>query len=362
MTHYEERLEHDLTAIRSRVRELVERVDGALGDALKALLSNDLELANSVILGDLIVNRRVRKLDAKCHAFVARHLPSAGHLRFVSSVLRLSIALERVGDYAVIVARELAQLESPPPRQVADDLELNGQQTRKMFRQAGQAFDDNNPDLAEGTRGMGQAVKVSLRKLSRDLMEAGEGRSVNDVFALAGVVNSLRRVADQAENICEETVFVATGEVPHKRLSSILFIADRDDCLTQLAVAYARKAYAGDNHFDSAGWTPVAEVNPDCRRFMEKRGLDSRDLKPTTLEELGAEIVDYEVIVGLDPDPKRHIAHDLPFQTVVLEWEVGKVPPDLEGGEAEQALEEAFDRLRGEIARLMEIVRGREVD
>ena len=73
---------------------------------------------NEVVLGDLVVNRRVRKLDSKCHAFVARHLPSAGHLRFVSSVLRLSIALERVGDYAVIIARELAQLESPPPQQV----------------------------------------------------------------------------------------------------------------------------------------------------------------------------------------------------------------------------------------------------
>lgn len=362
MTHYEERLEHDLTAIRSRVSELVERVDAALAQALKALLTGDLELANDVILGDLVVNRRVRKLDAKCHAFVARHLPSAGHLRFVSSVLRLSIALERVGDYAVIIARELAQLETPPPQQVADDLELNGQQTRQMFRQAGQAFVEGNAALADGTRGMGQAVKVSLRKLSRDLMQAGEGRSVNDVFALAGVVNSLRRVADQAENVCEETAFVATGAVPQKRLSSILFTANRDDSLTQLAVAYARKAYAAENHFESAGWTPVEGVDPACRRFMEKRGLDSRDLKPTTLEELGPAVLDYEVIVSLDPDPKRHIAHDLPFQTVVLEWDVGKVAPELEGEEAERAYEEVFDRLKGEIGRLMEIVRGREVD
>lgn len=362
MSHYEERLEQDLTQIRSRVRELVQRVDEALGDSLRALLTGDLELANDVILGDLVVNRRVRKLDAKCHAFVARHLPSAGHLRFVSSVLRLSIALERVGDYAVIIARELAQLESPPPRQVADDLELNGEQTRQMFRQAGQAFGEGNADLAEGTRGMGQAVKVSLRKLTRDLMEAGEGLSANDVVALAGVVNSLRRVADQSENICEETAFVASGKVPHKKLSSILFTAERDDCLTQLAVGYARKAYPDENHFESAGWTAVETVNSVCHRFMEKRGLDSKNLKPTTLEELGAGVLDYEVIVGLNPDPKRHIAHDLPFQTVVLEWDLGALPADLEGAEGEAALKQAFDRLKGEIGRLMEIVRGREVD
>lgn len=362
MSHYEERLENDLVQIRSRVSELVKRVDEALGDALRALLTGDLALANSVILGDLVVNRRVRKLDAKCHAFVARHLPSAGHLRFVSSVLRLSIALERVGDYAVIIARELAQLESPPPQQVADDLELNGEQTRQLFRQAGQAFDEGNADLAEGTRGMGHAVKVSLRKLTRDLMEAGKGLSVNDVIALAAVVNSLRRVADQSENICEETTFVAIGKVPHKKLSSILFTADRDDCLTQLAVGYARKAYPDDNHFESAGWTAVEQVNPSCRRFMERLGLDSGNLKPTTLEELGAGVLEYEVIVSLDPDPKRHIAHDLPFQTVVLEWDLDDVPADLEGSEGEAALRRVFDQLKGEIGRLMEVVRGREVD
>ena len=362
MSHYEERLEHDLTVIRSRVSELVERVDTALEDAIRALLTGDLELANEVVLGDLVVNRRVRKLDSKCHAFVARHLPSAGHLRFVSSVLRLSIALERVGDYAVIIARELAQLESPPPQQVADDMELNGEQVRKMFRQAGQAFCEDNADLAEGTRGMGHIVKVSLRKLTRDLMQAGPDLPVNDVIALAGVVNSLRRVADQSENICEETIFVATGQVARKRLSSVLFLDKHDDCQTQLAVAYARKAWGEANHFESAGWNAVEDVDSECRRFLEKRGLDSRDLQTKTLEELGAGVLDYEVIVSLDPDPIKHIEYDLPFQTVVLEWDVGDVPSGVEGEEAQAALETIFSRLREEIGRLVEIMRGREVD
>ena len=35
------------------------------------------------------------------HAFVAQHLPSAGHLRFVSSALRLHIGLERIGGITV---------------------------------------------------------------------------------------------------------------------------------------------------------------------------------------------------------------------------------------------------------------------
>ena len=71
---------------------------------MHALLTRDRELAAEVILGDLPINREVRAIDALCHAFVARHLPSAGHLRFVSSVLRLNVELERIGDYAVTIA------------------------------------------------------------------------------------------------------------------------------------------------------------------------------------------------------------------------------------------------------------------
>ncbi len=364
MTHYEERLEHDLENIRARVRDLAERADVALGAALKALLTDDKELANETILGDLVVNRRVRKLDGKCHAFVARHLPSAGHLRFVSSVMRLSVGLERIGDYAVVIARELGQLDAKPPPELIADFEMLGDQTRNMLRQAAQAFDESNAELARGTLALGHAIDVSLRRVFQDLVAEGEAgsRSINDILALGGAINRLSRVADQAENICEETIFVATGEIAKKRLSSILFVAERDDAYTQLAVGYARKAFAENNRFESAGWAAAATVEPRCRIFMEERGLDSGHLAPTTIEDLGPEILEFDVVVSLQGRPEKHIGHDLPFRTVVLEWDVGPRLDGLDQDRAEAALEEAFGRIKNEIGRLMEMMRGKEVN
>ena len=364
MTHYEERLEHDLDNIRGRVRDLSERVDEALGNALKALLTGDQDLANDTILGDLVVNRRVRKLDGRCHTFVARHLPSAGHLRFVSAVMRLSVGLERIGDYAVVIARELAQLEGRVPEKLAGDLEMVGDQARSMLTQAGRAFDEGNAEMARGTLALGHAIDVSLRSVFRDLMAEGESgnRSVNDLFALAGAINRLSRVADQAENICEETIFVATGEMTKKRLTSVLFVAERDDANTQLAVAYARKAFPEGHRFESAGWSAAEGLEARCRLFLEARGLDSADLRPVTLDELGPEILQFDVVVSLEGRPEKHIAHDLPFRTVVLEWDVGAPPNDLDQDRAEAALEQAFHRLKDEIGRLMEMMRGKEVD
>ena len=60
------------------------------GTPSRALLTLDRDLAYATVLGDKPINREIRELDRLCHAFVARHLPSAGHLRFVSSVLRLT--------------------------------------------------------------------------------------------------------------------------------------------------------------------------------------------------------------------------------------------------------------------------------
>ena len=93
MTHYEERLERDLAKLGKRVKRMGGAVVGAVRSATKSALTRDEELATQTILGDLPINRQARELDHRCHIFIARHLPSAGHLRHVSSAMRLVATL-----------------------------------------------------------------------------------------------------------------------------------------------------------------------------------------------------------------------------------------------------------------------------
>ena len=106
MTHYEQRLENDLSQIHTNVATVAGTIQQALKNAVYALLTGENDLAYSVILGDLAVNRAIRDIDRRCHAFVAQHQPSAGHLRRISSVLRLEIELEVLGDGIVRVSCE----------------------------------------------------------------------------------------------------------------------------------------------------------------------------------------------------------------------------------------------------------------
>ena len=110
MSHLEERLEHDLNHIRDHIARMGADVEQALEAAFRALESGDDRLAFKTILSDLPINRHMREIDRLCHAFIAVHLPSAGHLRLISSVIRANIILERIGDYAVTIAREAVQL------------------------------------------------------------------------------------------------------------------------------------------------------------------------------------------------------------------------------------------------------------
>ena len=134
MSHYELRLQRDLDDIHARFGKIAAEVETAIADALRTVLTCDEDLAYRTILNDERINREVRELDRLCHKFVAVHLPSAGPLRRMSSVIRTNIQLERLGDYAVIICREAVQLSRPPEGSIAR--KTHGEHAR--FRSAGQ--------------------------------------------------------------------------------------------------------------------------------------------------------------------------------------------------------------------------------
>ena len=101
MSLYDKRLEADLLADPGAAANgLSEEVQENLRHSVRSVLDLDRRLANETVIKDRAVNQDIRDLDHLCHLFVARHLPSGSHLRFISAVLRLSVALERVGDYS----------------------------------------------------------------------------------------------------------------------------------------------------------------------------------------------------------------------------------------------------------------------
>ncbi len=362
MSHYEERLEQDLGEIRESVGRVSERVQEQVRLACDALLGHDVELANRVILGDRRINREIRELDRLCHAFVVRHLPSAGHLRYVSSVLRIDVAIERIGDYASTIARQVVQFSGPPTKKVKADSAILGQSARDTLTDALRAFNEGDSELARETFGHAEKTDHTFQKAVQDLVRAGERekRPLVDLLGMVQVLNLLKRVGEQAENICVETVFTVEGRTLDPKVFRIHFV-DRDNaCASQIAEAFARKAYPASGRYSSSGLTPARGLNPNLEAFLDRNGVDTRDLEPRLFQPLDEVSPHYHVVVGLDPEVAEAIGTP-PFRTVFIQWDLGP-RPEGDDERTEERLTEIYRDIGARVRELMEILRGPDAD
>jgi phosphate transport system protein len=322
-----------------------ELVDRAVHDATRAMLDHDKQLAAMTILRDLPVNRATREIDQLCHRFVARHFPSAGVLRTVSAILRISTALERIGDYAVSIAKSATNVRRAPSSTVTGDVELMGEQARSMLFQALKAFEEESDELARGTSVMESQADIVYRKVFRDLLSEGDqsGADVSDLFALLNTFNRLERITDQAKNICEQTIFAVAGTMKPPKAVRVLFVDDRNAGASAMAESIARKAFPRCGQFDSEGWEPAEALDPAFVEFMDRQGHDVRDFRPTRFNPSFDVLRSYLVIIALAPDIRDHIP-EIPWSAVILDWssEVESIGPK---GDFEDAHREALYKL-----------------
>lgn len=342
---YDERLQEDLDDIRGRLEAVGNAVRDNLFHAVKAASERDRRLANETIIKDRAVNEDLKDLDHMCHLFVVRHLPSAGHLRFVSSVLRLSVALERVGDYATTICRVTLQLTDDVPGSIKRDIELMGDQAVKCVEVAMDAFLRGDVEQAKVGLGLASQVSGSYKNAFGDLIAAGERdrRPIGDLFAFLLIFRLLNRSADQADNACELTIFAVTGERKETKRYRILFVDQTNTGLSKLAEVAAEAGYPEAGSYASAGVDPGDAFDDELQTFCAQRGI-SLDGVPRSIEDALDIRRHYHVIIGLSGDPAPHLEH-VPFRTVVLEWDVKR-----EDGEG---VGELYRKLMGEISSLM---------
>ncbi len=328
MSHYEQRLETDLEHIRGEVSDLARQVKEAVKNSIHALLTANQDLASSTILGDGPINRKMREIDTLCHRFIAVHLPSAGHLRLMSAVIRINIILERIGDYAVTISRELQRINGAPDKRLAQGIELLGNEVQLMLKQAVASFDEDNEELARATMSMASQIDNTVAGLYEELLDEEAGWSLVERFAVFSAYHRLERIADQAKNLCEQTVFTVSGEGKASKVYHVLFLDDDNSCLSQLAEAVARKHFPAAGQYESAaGKSPAPELATGLAEFMDSHGMDASTVQPKPFDITPAELNAYHVVISLKAPVTSYIER-IPFQTTALNWKLASVPED----------------------------------
>lgn len=355
MSGYEQRLAADKAEIRKRAFAVGRQVHEAIASATQALLKHDREACSRIVLGDLPINREIRAIDALCHKFVARHLPSAGHLRFVSSVLQMDVALERIGDYAVTIAREGVQLDGQIPESISSDIEALSDQACEILSDALLAFSERDAELARRTRPRAKAVNTSYSQFYRYLTQNGDQLPLADAFAIMTVYHRLDRVADQAKNISEETLFELTGEIKAPRKYRVLFVDDDGKAWAPMAAALARKTFPESGEYSCASVSPSAGLLSFLPQVAENVGADAPQPVSTSFDSNETELERYDVIAALTNDPERidQLVRHVPYATAIIRW-----PHDAAATADAGSFETACRELSHQVHELMVLLRG----
>ena len=359
MPHYEQRLSEDLQRIRAAIRDVADQVSRALERSVKAMRVNDRDMLYEVALDDFEVNRAIREIGALCHAFVARHLPAAGHLRFISSALRLTIAIERAGDYAVTISRVVLQLENPLGEEMAEKIISLAELSGLMLDQAVSAFLDGNVELALSTKRTGKRVERSYDEVFHALIDEQPRRPSIELASLLTIFSKIERYSDQAKNICDEAVFAATGKVKSPRVFRILFLDEKNTLLSTIAASVAWKSFPSSGVYSSAGTSPGEDRDERLEAIGARFGLDfSRARRPTKLEELAEYPTEYHVVVALGL-PVEDVPH-IPYHTILQHWDDLEDPSAVSPDEFDASVERVVRQLTHNVRELIERLRGEQ--
>jgi len=355
----EKTLQRDIDEIRSTVNKMGILVEGALRAALHALTEEDRQLAYSVILRDRYIDELEQKLDQLCQEFLLRQQPAAGHLRFVYAVIKINNELERIGDYAESIAHHFLRLSAIDPKPRYDNIIKIAHLSIPMLRNALQAFSENNTSLAKATMAMEDNVDHIRWDIADEYSQFLQDKQyTTDAFSsIMNIVNRFERVADRACNICEEVLYMCTGEnIKHKgqEIFRVLFVDERDSCRGQIAKGIGNALKLERFKFYSAGIDPQP-ADPKAVQFMATKGIDISQQTPKYLNQI-LDLEKYQIFVSLCKEAEKAFPHP-PTKMISILWDI-EDPSQLKGSqeEIENAYEQTYKILDSHIRELVEAI------
>jgi phosphate transport system protein len=207
--------DRQLDQVKDDVLRLGARVEQALEGAGRALAERDTELADRVRWEDAEVNELQRQINAEIASVIATQAPVARDIRELLALYHAAAELERMGDYAVNIAKLAQQLASEPETPILRQIPQMEQLCREQLRAAMRALVDISEsearELALGDDDL-DALYSSVYEDAVQLISVAPERARQAIHMLFAA-HHLERLGDRVTNIGEDVVYLATGQI-----------------------------------------------------------------------------------------------------------------------------------------------------
>jgi phosphate transport system protein len=208
-------LDKSLKGIENEILLLESMVEKATLRSVDALKNRDVVSAQKIADQDEDINEKRFAIENAILILIATQQPMARDLRLLAAMLEVAGELERMGDYAKgisKVTKALGEHDIPIP-----DKEIVKMATLAvgMLHKAITAFIEGDYKKAAIIPEEDDAVDDLYKFLYADTLKkiSKNPGEIDRIILMLWVAHNLERLADRVTNICERTVFIATGEL-----------------------------------------------------------------------------------------------------------------------------------------------------
>lgn len=207
--------ENELQEVKDEILILGSMVEEAILGTVEALKKRDLEAAQKILAADREINRKRFEIENKLMILIATQQPMAHDLRLLASSMEIISELERMGDYAKGIANINIRMGDQPMLKPLIDIPRMAQKDVDMLHRALTAFVKEDVEAANAIPIEDDEVDALYNQVYRELMTyvISDPKTIERANWLLWAAHNLERVADRVTNICERTVFIATGKM-----------------------------------------------------------------------------------------------------------------------------------------------------
>jgi len=207
--------ENEIQQVKDDVLVLGSMVEQAILDSVEALRKRDIKASQKIFAQDREINAKRFEIENKLMILIATQQPMARDLRILASTLEIVSELERMGDYAKGIANINIRMGDAPLLKPLIDVPRMANKGVDMLHRALTAFVNEDVETAQAIPVEDDEVDALYNQVYRELMTyvIADPTAIERANWLLWVAHNLERFADRVTNICERTIFIATGEM-----------------------------------------------------------------------------------------------------------------------------------------------------
>jgi phosphate transport system protein len=208
----------DFTNQLALIDEALIKMAGLVGKSISlatnALLEDDLTAAEKVIAGDEQINELNAEVEEMSSRIAALQAPVATDLRLVMSAIRMAGSLERMGDLAVHVAKQVRLRYPSPsiPAELKGTFEKMGLAASQIVEQTGQVIASRDTSLADEMKNYDDTLDDLHRELFTVVLSDDWKHGVEAAIDVTLLSRFYERFGDHAVSVARRVIHIVTGE------------------------------------------------------------------------------------------------------------------------------------------------------